>query len=186
MDLLSPLDQALRRQVLALSRQRVSDAVKLTAAEYKLPGALVQESLRSREAEDAAARNAPSNSIEGQEGHRLLLGLVALATHEKDLLLGHFAERTVSGRIIEEALTAVGRLIDRTRAGGEREYIAAAQHMVDFSGAFRVAHFLHRRFSWDGPLMDRLADRFELLLNSRIVLQELEPYVTGKPSNGAK
>jgi len=29
-------------------------------------------------------------------------------------------------------------------------------------------------------LIDRLADRFELLLKSRIVLQELEPCVTGK------
>jgi CPA1 family monovalent cation:H+ antiporter len=109
-----------------------------------------------------------------------LLGLLALASHERDLVLEHFAERTISGRIVEELLAAVGVLIDRTRVGGHREYIRAAQQIVDFSRRFRIAHFLHRRFSLDGPLIDCLADRFELLLAARMVLQDLEPFVNKK------
>jgi Na+:H+ antiporter len=180
LDLLSPLDQALRRQVLALSRERVSDAVKAMAAEYKFPDALVSKTVRSGELEDvAAAESIASTSAQTEaEDHDLVLGLIALANHERDVLLAHFAERTLSGRIVEESLAAVGRLIDRTRAGGQREYVAAAQRMVDFSRSFRLTHFLHRRFSWDGPLVDRLADRFELLLCDRIVVEELSPYVT--------
>jgi CPA1 family monovalent cation:H+ antiporter len=175
---LSPLDQALRMQVLALSRKRVSDAVKAMAIDYKLPEVLVSDAVRLHAAEELGSEAATAAASENPaDDHRLVLGLIAMASHERDLLLGHFAERTVSGRIVEEALVGAGRLIDRGRTGGAREYILAAQHAVDFSRGFRVAHFLHRRLSWDGPLVDRLADRFDLLLNSRIVLEELEPYV---------
>ena len=181
LDELSPVDQALRTQVLALSRERVLDAVRAMALEYKFPDTLVSEATRLSAAPDTNAAAAASKaSEEGYDDHGLVLGLIALASHERDILLSHFAERTVSGRIIEHSLSAVGKLIDRTRAGGEREYILAVEAMVDFSLSFRIAHFLHRKFSLDGPLVDRLADRFELLLNHRIVLEELEPYVSGK------
>ncbi|MGH7932009.1 MAG: cation:proton antiporter [Candidatus Binataceae bacterium] len=182
LDRLSALDQALRDQVLALSRDRVSDTVNAIANEYKFPDYLISSVTRRHAAPDGATDGVIATSAReiGTEDYQLLLGLVALASHERDLVLKHFADRTVSGRIVEELLAAVGVLIDRTRTGGPPEYIRAAQQIIDFSRRFRLAHFFHRRFSLDGPLMDCLADRFELLLVARIVLQELEPYVNRK------
>jgi CPA1 family monovalent cation:H+ antiporter len=181
LDRLSALDQALRYQVLALSRERVSDAVKAMAADYKFSDAVVSNAIKSRAGEDLS-KDVAAAAQAGAEDHRLPLGLIALASHERELVLNHFAERTVSGTMVEQLLTSLGQLVDRTRVGGQAEYIRGAQQIVDFSRRFRIAHFLHRRVSFDGPLVDRLADRFELLLLSRIVLEELGSYLGAKLS----
>jgi CPA1 family monovalent cation:H+ antiporter len=52
--------------------------------------------------------------------------------------------------------------------------------MVDFSPRFRFALWAHRHLRIEGPLVDRLADRFESLLVQQIVLKELEPYIEEK------
>ena len=182
LDRLSALDQALRDQVLTLSRERVSDTVNAIANEYKFPDYQSAYVTRLHAAQNppAAGASAASPREPGADDHQLLFGLLVLASHERDLVLKHFEERTVSGRIVEELLAAVGMLIDRTRSGGYPEYLRAAQQVVNFSRRFRIAHFLHRRLSLDGPLVDCLANRFELLLVARMVLRDLEPYLDGK------
>jgi CPA1 family monovalent cation:H+ antiporter len=179
---LSPFDQAWRSQVLALSRERVVDAVQKTGRRYHFP--------EERVATIAQAFDPNVSSNSTVSGHvdrpailtftdedRLRLGLVGLATQERELILDHFASRTVSARIVDDLLADVGRLLDRTRTRGSGEYIEAARAMVGFSWRFRVALFVHRRFHIDRPLVDQLADRFESLLVTRIVLDELDPYV---------
>ncbi len=184
LDRLSDLDQALRDQVLALSQERVSDSVNAIATEYNFSSGMSRRIVELHGARNISADSAGrESSIEAYtEDHQLLLGLLALANHERDLVIGHFTERTVSGRIVEELLAAVGVLIDRTRAGGQLEYMRAAREIVNFSRRFHIAHFLHRRLSLDGPLVDCLADRFELLLIARMVLQDLGPYINRKLS----
>jgi CPA1 family monovalent cation:H+ antiporter len=86
----------------------------------------------------------------------------------------------VSGRLVELLLADAGRLVDRARSGGQAEYIRTAQRQAGFSQRFRFAHFLHRRFGIDTPLVDALADRFEMLLVKRIVLEELAPFIDDK------
>ena len=105
------------------------------------------------------------------------LGLVALASRERELVLQHFAARTVSGRIVEELLEDVDRLIDRTRTRGHSEYVKRRRADDRVLVAVRLAQILHRRLGIQQPLVDRLADRFERLLVSRIVLEELAPYI---------
>ena len=181
LDRLSAVDQALRDQVLRLSRDRISDTVKALGSGYKFPAALIDDVIRHRATaaallptEEAAPRDRAVNQ------YQLLLGLAALASHERELMLHHFADRTMSGRVVEEMLAFVGRLIDRIRVGDPAEYLRAARPMVDFSRQFRFAHWVHRHFRIEGPLVDRLADRFESLLVQQIVLKELEPYVEEK------
>jgi CPA1 family monovalent cation:H+ antiporter len=83
----------------------------------------------------------------------------------------------VSGRVVEELLADVDRLIDRTRTDGRDGYLDAGKDQMGFSRRIQFAHFLHRRFRLDGALVDRLGDRFERLLVGRVVLEELHPYV---------
>src|SRR5260370_11726268 len=185
LDRLSPLDQALRDQVLALSRLRVVDSVRAIGRQYKFPDDLTEDGTRAY-VEPAAGATAASTDPKGHvigtsvDGYQMLLGLMALGQRERELVLKHFAERTVSGHLVEELLADVGRIIDRTRTSGRAGYISAAQRLADFSPRFRFAHLLHRLFRIDGPLVYCLADRFELLLVNRIVLDDLGRYVEGK------
>jgi CPA1 family monovalent cation:H+ antiporter len=173
---LSPFDRALRQQVLALARARVGDSVRAAGQQYGVPEQVVAD-VTALYAPAPAAGPAPHA---GTTRDQRLLGLLALATRERELVIRHFADRDVGGRIAEELLTDVSRLVDRTRARGPDEYLAAARRTVEFRWRFRLALFLHRRFHRDGPLVDALADRFERLFVSRIALGELTPYVDEK------
>ena len=181
LDRLSTVDQALRDQVLRLSRDRISDTVKTIGTDYEFPDALISDVIRNRAVAEPDLPTDGAALRSGDAGdYQLLLGLAALASHERELMLHHFAERTMSGRIVEEMLVFVGRLVDRIRAGDPAEYLRTARHMVDFSPRFRFALWAHRHLRIEGPLVDRLADRFESLLVQQIVLKELEPYIEEK------
>jgi monovalent cation:H+ antiporter, CPA1 family len=185
LDQLSSMDRALRDQVLTLSRDRVADAVNTIGREYKF-----SEGLISGVTHDLATSETTANpSIRaGDDAHQLVLGLAALASHERELVLHHFAERTISGRIVEEMMVNAGRLVDHSRTGDPAEYLRIAREMVDFSRWFRFTHWLHRHLRIDALLVDRLADRFESLLVQQIILRELEKYVEEKlvPLVGSK
>jgi CPA1 family monovalent cation:H+ antiporter len=181
LDRLSALDSSLRYQVLALSRERVAKAVKAAGASYKFPSDLVSDVARSfaRTIPTAGLSAAIVEPMEVAEKYRMLLGLVAVANRERELLLRHFEERTVSSKLIERLLADAGRLIDRARAG-QAEYMRMAQRIVAFSWRFRFAHLIHRRLGIDGRLVDALADRFERLLVSRIVIEEAGVFIEEK------
>jgi CPA1 family monovalent cation:H+ antiporter len=102
---------------------------------------------------------------------------VALTQRERAIVLEHFNRRTISGRTVEALLTDAGHLLERSRTRGPEEYLRTGQQLVGYSRSFRAALLLQRRLRITGPLVDRLADRFERLLVSRIVLQELTPYI---------
>jgi CPA1 family monovalent cation:H+ antiporter len=174
LDRLSAFDEALRAHVLALSRARIADTIRTIGERYRFRADLVA----TIAAPYGARRAGPAAAIAGGlDDEHLQLGLVALTQRERAIVLEHFSRRTISGRTVEHLLTDVGHLLDRTRTRGPQEYLATAQQIVGFSRAFRFAHLLHRRLHLDGPLVDRLADRFERLLVSRIVLQEAQPYI---------
>lgn len=184
LDRLTPFDQALRRHVLTLSRERVVSAVQEIGERYGFTDSLVHGVARGFSAADTKAtstmRMERSAVLAVTDQDRLRLGLVALATREREIVLEHFAARTVSGRIVDEMLADVNQLVDQTRLKGREAYLAAAALMIGFSWRFRLALFFHRRLRRDGLLVDRLGDRFERLLVSRIALDELAPYIDEK------
>jgi CPA1 family monovalent cation:H+ antiporter len=182
LDRLTPFDQALRQHVLALSRDRVVEAVRAVGGRYGFGDGLIRGVADEFSAPDArrslsTLRLERSAVLAVTDQDRMRLGLVALATREREIVIEHFAARTVSGRIVEEMLADVSQLIDHTRLKGRDGYLAMAGHMIGFSWRFRLALFFHRRLRLDGPLVDRLGDRFERLLVSRIALAELAPYM---------
>ena len=178
LDRLSPFDQAIRAQVLALSRRRVVDTVRKIGALYRFPDALVAGVAETYSARPTAGRNSPPpTAADSGADEQLRLGLVALTQRERQVILEHFAARTVSGRVVEELLTDAGQLLDKARTRGPGEYLQTAHALIGFTRRFRTAHLLHRQMHIDGPLVDQLADRFERLLVLRIVLGELAPAI---------
>ncbi len=180
LDRLSPLDEALRQQVLALSLANVRDGIAATSDEYQIgagPIKDVQEPYEQRIA-DAAGHNTFDSDIADRD--RIKLGVIALANRERELITGHFRERSVSRRTLEQLLINVEGIIEAARAHGRVGYNRAVRRQLAFGGLFRLAHLAHRRWGIDRPLALRLADRFERILVLRMIVDELSLFIDQK------
>ena len=177
LDRLSPFDAALRDSVLALALGNVRSSILKTGGSSDIsPTIIDQVAVKYDQRVDTAVARAESHT-EVADRDRLTFGLVALADRERELLLEHFRERTVSTRIIEKLLAETGRLRERARGGGRVEYNRAARRILGYSLSFRVALQVHRLLRSDHFLVEALGDRFERLLIVRIVLSDLAPFV---------
>ena len=176
---LPALDEALSRQVIAVALQNVREAVSDSARDYQLtPDVIRSEAKRFAGRLDGAVADAESVDIPDRD--RITLGLVALAGRERDLIIEHFRQQLFSSRLVERMLSDVDGLIERTRLGGRNEYRSTARRALGFGGRYRVAVWLNNRLRWSRPLEAMTADRFELLLNQQLVLQELHGFIAGK------
>ncbi len=173
LDRLSPIDQAMRNQFLALSLSDIQEAVAHTAEDYNINPNVAERvsELYASRADGVSEANALAPGI--MEKDKVVLGLIALADRERELVLHHFREGTVSPRTISPHLTVAGRLGDQTRAKGRAGYNKAARHELHFPLRFRVAQMVQRSLKIRGPLSLYVADRFERLVVSRIIINEL-------------
>ncbi|MFN7003176.1 MAG: cation:proton antiporter [Roseinatronobacter sp.] len=174
------LDQALSHQVIAVALQNVREEIAETARDYRLPQEVIRsEAKRFAERLDQAVELA-ENAEEIADRDRITLGLIALAGRERDLIIEYFRLQLFSARLVDRMLSDVDRLIEQTRGGGRNEYRAAARKGLGYGGWYRAAVWLHNRLRWSLPLEQMTADRFEILLNQRLILGELHGYIDSK------
>ncbi|SEO24701.1 sodium/proton antiporter, CPA1 family [Salinihabitans flavidus] len=180
LDRLSPIDQALSRQVVAVALQTVREAVAQTTENYELTREIVRsEAKRFGDRLDEAVKTAEA-SAEILDRDRITLGLIALAGHERDTILTRVRERTISARMAEQVLSDADRLIEGARSGGRSGYMHAARRSIAYGRAFQAAVWLHRRLRLSSPLARLTADRFELLLSQRLILRDLGAFIDGR------
>ncbi len=180
LDRLNPLDAALRKQVIAVALQNVREEVAASARSYGFSREVVRSEAKAfGERLDAAVREAEEPQAI-QDRDRITLGLVSLAGRERDLIIEKFRERLISPAIIQRMLSDASRLIDRTRTGGRTEYNRATAAALAYSRAFRTAQSVHLRTRFAAPLQIQIAGRFELLVNTRIILNELHGFTDAR------
>ncbi len=173
LDRLSPIDQALRDRVLALSYTEVAETIRSTAHEHDISPTALASALAPYEAGIAAA-NSPSGDEAGLTDHqRLAIGLVALGNQERMLALEIMAERAASPVTVQALLRNAEALGEAARSGGRLGYKRGAEAALAFPFSFAAAYFFYRRFGIVRFLADRLGDRFEMLLVTRLLIQEL-------------
>ena len=79
---------------------------------------------------------------------------------------------------VADALIAdAAKLGDAAKSEAAAGYEKAAAIAAGFPPSFRLAHWLHRRFGIERPLGAVLAERFERLLQERMMLVELAEFV---------
>jgi CPA1 family monovalent cation:H+ antiporter len=179
LDQLSPVDLALRNRVLAISLVSVRDEVANRAQAYHLSDETLSATVRPYEDRIALVAEAQAASEGISERDRLSIGLVALAGRERDVLLEHFNRKTASPQVLEAMLQQADRMVEAARQG-RSDYNKAARGWLEFDRPLRVAVALHRLVRLESMLAKRLADRFETLLVSRIVLEDLRRFATAK------
>ncbi|MGB0695915.1 MAG: cation:proton antiporter [Rhodospirillaceae bacterium] len=180
LDQLSPIDEALSRQVIAVALQTVREDVAQTNENYALDQNTVRsEAKRFAERLDDAVKSAEKN-VDILDRDRITLGLIALAGHERDTILARVRDRMISARMAEQVLSGAGRLIEGTWSQGRSGYNRAAKLSVAYSYGFRFSVFLNGRFGLSFPLARMTADRFERLLTQRLIMRDLDAFIDGR------
>jgi monovalent cation:H+ antiporter, CPA1 family len=172
---LSPRNQVLRDQVLALSYAEVCDSVREMARDHTLAESAIEEVVKPYQAwiESANARDADERLTERD---RLAIALVALANQERVLVLETRADRIASAATVQVLLRNADALVEGARTEGRVGYRRAVEAALSFPIAFRLAYFLYRFFGIVRFLADRLADRVELLLVMRLLVDRLRGF----------
>jgi len=180
LDRLSPLNQALRNKVLALSLADVRDALSETASQYAIPPDVARSATEpvDRRIDELASQPDLEQAISDRD--RIRIGLVALANRERRVILDHHAQRTVSGAAIERLLRNTNLILDAARAEGRIGYNRAARGLLEFQRGFWVANLLHRTLKLARPLQRQISIRFEALLIRRLALEELFRFIDGR------
>ena len=176
LDRLSPLDEALRCKVLALSLADVRDAVRESARAYRIDHGAARSVTEdyNRRIDELASRPDLDQAISDDD--RIRIGLVALTNRERRIILDHHERRTVSGAAIEQLLHNTNRILDAARSEGREGYDRIACQLLAFPRRFRVAHLLHRTLHIAGPLQREISIRFEVLLTRHLALEELAQF----------
>jgi CPA1 family monovalent cation:H+ antiporter len=173
LDRLSPVDQALRDRVLALSYEEIAETIRATAREHEISPSALTRALEPYEAGIAAAKSRGDDESGLKDRDRLAIGLVALSNQERILALEIMAERAASPVTVQALLRNAEALGEGARSGGRLGYQRVTEATLAFPPSFRAAFFLYRRLGIVRFLADRLGDRFEMLLFTRLLIQEL-------------
>ena len=177
LDRLSALDRALADQVVAVALQSVRETVAETTRSLTLqPGIVRDEAKRFGVRLEAAVERADA-AKDLLDKDRVTLGLVALAGHERDVILSAFGADLMQARLAERLLNDADRLIEVTRADGRAGYRATARRSVRPGRDARAAVWLHNRVGLSDPLSRITADRFGQLVALSQVLRALHGFV---------
>jgi monovalent cation:H+ antiporter, CPA1 family len=170
---LSLRDRVLRDQALALAYAEVCEGVRETAQQYALSDTAVAEAIAPYEKwiKETGAHEDIEGVVTGRA--RLTTALLALANQERALVLEAWAQRTVSTRTVQVLLRNADALIEGARLSGRFGYQRGTEAALSFRIGFHVAYQLYRRFAIARFLADRLGERFEVLLFTRLLITRL-------------
>lgn len=179
LDRLSPLDAALSDQVIAVALQNVREEVATTSGSYDLQHDIVRaEAKKFAERLDRVVERAEAeHNTQILDRDRITLGLIALAAHEREMILERIRERAISARLSETMLFDADRIIEGARMGGRTGYQRAARRSLRYGWPFRAAAFLRNWLGLSWPLARLTADRFEILLAKRLILGDLDGFL---------
>lgn len=180
LDQLSPIDRAVRAQVLALALARVREGISTAARGYGMTQAVAENVDRPYRHRLESEVGSAGEAADILDRDRVTLGLVALTNQEREIVLRHLRERTASIHTAEVLLARIGRIGDAARAGGRVAYNRAARSAIAYAPTMRVAQLVQRHLKHDRWLARLLADRYEMLLLGRIVLDELIGFTAQK------
>ena len=172
LDRLSPRDEALRDRILALSYAETAKAAREIARTHALSRPAVERVLASY-ATRTAARSEDAAAGPLTQRDRLAITLVALGNQERVLALELLGDRAASAATVQVLLGYSDALTEAARAEGRLGYRRVGQAALKPSLSLRVAYWTYRRLGIVRPLADRLADRLELLLVMRFVIERL-------------
>jgi CPA1 family monovalent cation:H+ antiporter len=173
LDRLSVLDRGLRDRALSLAVEEIDEEVRAIGK---------REGLEATAIHAVTARYAPQltqlRKIRARQGDLMLdellcVGLAMLSAQEEVRYFENFKDGIMPRRVAATLLTDTGRLREAALYGGRAGYQRAVQVTLRHDWRLKLAIWLNHRLGLNRPLAVSLAERFETLLNRRLVLAEM-------------
>lgn len=173
LDRLSVLDRGLRDRALSLAVEEIDDEVRAIGK---------REGLEATAIHAVTARYAPQltqlRKLRERQGDLMLdellcVGLAMLSAQEEVRYFENFKDGIMPRRVAATLLTDTGRLREAALYGGRAGYGKAARQTLHHDWRMRLAIWLNHRLGLNRPLAVSLAERFETLLNRRLILAEM-------------
>lgn len=169
LDQLSPIDEAMRHQVLSIGLDKVRDRAAKMGDELGFSTDSTRPVLQQidRRADEEQSANEFDASM--SDTQRINLALITIASQERSVLLDLFRIQGLSRRVMETLLRSAESAIDGARLEGRLGYVRALRRRLSPSLRFKVAQWVHNRLHIDRPLMLCMAERFEMLMVAHFV-----------------
>ena len=177
LDQLSPLDIALSNQVIAVALQSVRERVAEVAHDLALTRETVRDEAKrfAERVDEAVEKTEETSGI--QDRDRIVLGLLALAANERDMVLEGYREQVLSADLAERLVIGADHIMEATRTQGRSGYRHAARRTYQTGLGYRVATFLHNYLGIARPMARMLEDRFEALVSYGMILPRLNFFI---------
>ena len=173
LDRLSVLDRGLRDRALSLAVEEIDAEVRAIGR---------REGLETGAIDSVAQRYATQMSqfakLRARQGDLMLdellsVGLAILSAQEEVHYFENFKDGIMPRRVAATLLTDTGRLREASLDDGREGYRTAARETLAHDWRMRFGIWLNHRIGFDRLLAAALAERFETLLNRRLVIAEL-------------
>ncbi|UMM63248.1 cation:proton antiporter [Aristophania vespae] len=178
LDRLSPVDEAMRHQIIGIGLGHVAKRVEEVSNELgfskRTRNGVIGQLERRAEKEKAANEFETALS----DRNRVTVALITIANQERTILLDLFRVQGLSSRrVMETLLRTAEAMIDGARLEGRYGYVRARKKRLPPSYRFQIAQFLHQHFHIDRPLMYCMMERFEMLIIAHLVSTSLIRFV---------
>jgi CPA1 family monovalent cation:H+ antiporter len=173
LDRLSVLDRGLRDRALSLAVEEIDEQVRGIGRREGLEAGAIDSVTRryAAQIEDFARQRARQGDLMLDE--LLCVGLAILSAQEEVRYFENFKAGIMPRRVAAALLTDTGRLREASLEDGRAGYRDAARQTLRHDWRMRLGIWLNHQVGFDRLLAMALAERFETLLNRRLVIAEL-------------
>ena len=173
LDRLSPVDEALRDRVLELSYAEIGDTIRTMASDHEISPSALTSALAPYEDGIAAAKSRSANEVGLTDHQRWRSAWWRSAIRNGCWRSKSWPSEPRRPSRVQALLRNAEAVGEGARSGGRLGYQRSAEAALAFPFSFAAAYFFYRRFGIVRFLADRLGDRFEMLLVTRLLIQEL-------------
>ena len=161
------------QRVIGLSLSSIPQEIETVGRQHQIAPEIVAEVAKVYDADGRDPAEALPEMPQLPDELRERAALSVLADREQEFCLDYFESRTVSRRVAASLLAHAARLRDGARSDGVAGYQKAASRIRAFNLTLRLSRAIHHRVGIARPLARLLADRFEVQLAARFVLQNV-------------
>ncbi len=173
LDRLSVLDRGLRDRALSLAIEEIDQEVRAIGRREGLASAAIDMITTRYAMQLSHFRRLRAGRSDLMLDELLSVGLAMLSAQEEARYFKNFKDGIMPRRIAATLLNDSGRLREAARFRGRTGYAAAARQTLRHDWRMNLGIWLNHRLGIEWLLADSLAERFETLLNRRLVIGEL-------------